>query len=325
MNRAIRLISAVAAFAAMLTPPLGATAQAFPDRPIKFYCPAAPGGSADAVTRAIADGMSKDFGVPVVVENKPGAGGVIATELVITAPADGSSITLVNSSHSTNPMLLKSMPYDTLKDTLALDYVGYIPLVLVTPPSSPYTSVQQVIAAAKAAPGTITFASGGVGSGGHLAGELLKYIAKVDLIHVPYQGNAPSLTSVLGAHNPLMFDTLANSLPHIQAGKLRVLAITAKKRSTLLPDVPTMIESGVPDFEVSAWIAIVGKAGTPPEVANKLNAAINKAINDPALRARPSMQGIEFVGGSIDDAQAFVRREMDIWGKVIKAAGISGG
>jgi hypothetical protein len=136
------------------------------------------------------------------------------------------------------PVLLKSLPYDTLKDTIALDYVGYIPLVLVTPPSSPYTSVQQVIAAAKAAPGTIAFASGGVGSGGHLAGELLKYIAQVDMIHVPYQGNAPSLTSVLGGHNPLMFDTLANSLPHIQAGKLRVLAITSLKRSPLLPNVP---------------------------------------------------------------------------------------
>jgi len=321
MHRAIRLtLAAASALAVSLT----AAAQAFPDHPVKFYCPAAPGGSADAVTRAIADSMSRDFGVPVVVENKPGAGGVVATEAVLKAPADGYTITLVNSSHSTNPVLLKSLPYDTLKDTIALDYVGYIPLVLVTPPSSPYTSVQQVIAAAKAAPGTIAFASGGVGSGGHLAGELLKYIAQVDMIHVPYQGNAPSLTSVLGGHNPLMFDTLANSLPHIQAGKLRVLAITSLKRSPLLPNVPTMVESGVPDFEISAWIAIVGKSGTPPDVVAKLNGAINKAINDPALRARPTMQGIEFVGGSVDDAQGFVRRELEKWTKVVKAAGISG-
>ena len=297
-------------------------ADTFPNHPIRMFVPAAPGGSADAVTRAVADHMAKDLGVPVVVENKAGAAGLIATETVVKAPADGYTLTLVNSSHATNPLFLKDLPYDTLRDTITVNYLGYVPLVLVTAPTSPYTSVQGVVAAARAKPGALQFASGGVGSGGHLAGELLKYDTGVDLVHVPFQGNAPALTAVLGGHVPLMFDTIANSLPHITSGKLRVLAISSAKRSPLLPDVPTMIESGVKDFDVSAWIAIVGKAGTPGDVVAKLNASMNKAINDPELRARPSMRGIEFVGGSPEQADAFTRSEIERWAKLVKATGM---
>jgi tripartite-type tricarboxylate transporter receptor subunit TctC len=297
-------------------------ADPFPGKPIKFLVPATPGGSADAVTRALADVMTKELGTTVVVENRPGAGGVVATEVIVKAPADGYAIELTNSSHMTNPLFLKEVPYDTLRDTMALSYVGYIPLVLVTPPDSPYRSLKDVIAAAKAKPGAVQFASGGVGSGGHLAGELLKYQAGVDMTHVPFQGNAPAVTSVLGGHVPLMFDTIANSLPNITAGKLRALALSAPKRSVLLPDVPTVAESGFPNFDVSASIIVIARAGTPSEAVAKLNAAMNKAINDPELRARPSMRGIEWVGGTPADADAYVKREMELWAKVVKETGI---
>ena len=299
-----------------------AAAQSFPDRPIRFLVPAAPGGTADAVGRALAEEMSRDLKVPVVVENKPGAGGVIATDIVVKAPADGYTVALVNSSHATNPVLLKELPYDTLKDTTTLSYTGYIPLVLITQPSNPINSVQELVAASKAKPKGLQFASGGIGSGGHLAVELLKYSAGIDLLHVPFQGNAPAVTAVLGGHVGYMFDTIANSRPNIEAGKLKVLAISSSQRSNLLPNVPTVAESGVKDFNVGAWIAIIARAGTPPGVLQKLNASLDKAVKSSELRARPAMQGIEFVGGSLQEADAFMRGEIDQWQKVSKAVGL---
>ena len=184
--------------------------------------------------------------------------------------------------------------------------------------------MQDLIAAAKAKPGQLQFASGGAGAGAHLSGELLKTTANVDVIHVPYKGNAPALTDVLGGQVTMMFDTITTSLPHVKSGKLRALAVTSPKRSPLAPDIPTMIEAGLPDFDISAWYVMFAPAGTPKDVIARLNAEVNKAIADPDVRRTLGEQGVEFTGGTPEDADRFVRGEIDRWGRIIKTKGMSG-
>ncbi|HVO89879.1 MAG TPA: tripartite tricarboxylate transporter substrate binding protein, partial [Casimicrobiaceae bacterium] len=286
--------------------------------------PVPPGGGVDILSRAIGQKMSQSMGVPVVVENKAGASAVIGTELLAKSPPDGYTIMMGYSAHATNPIFNTKLPYDTNKDFAAIAHVGYIPLILVVPPSFPANSVKELIALAKAKPGQLQFASGGAGAGAHLSGELLKATAGVDLIHVPYKGNAPALTDVLGGQVPMMFDTITTSLPHVKAGKLKALAVTSAKRSPLAPDVPTMIEAGLPDFEISAWYVMFAPAGTPRDVMQRLNAEINKAINDPELRRSLGEQGVEFTGGTPEQADAFVHNEIERWGRIIKTRGMSG-
>jgi tripartite-type tricarboxylate transporter receptor subunit TctC len=201
-------------------------------------------------------------------------------------------------------------------------WVGYIPLVLVVHPSVPVHSVKELIALAKAKPGQLQFASGGAGAGAHLSGELFRSLAGVDVTHVPYKGNAPALVDLLGGQVTMMFDTVNTAMPHVKAGKLRLLATTTAQRSSMAPDVPTMIESGLPGFEVSAWYAVLAPAKTPREVIARLNAEINKALADPEMKARFAAQGVEFVGGSPEQAEAFIRNEGARWQKIIKAAGM---
>jgi len=316
---AVRL--ACIAIASLASLPVHAT---YPDKPIKLIVPVPPGGGVDILSRAIGQKMSQSMGVPVVVENKAGASAVIGTELLAKSPPDGYTIMMGYSAHATNPIFNTKLPYDTNKDFAAIAHVGYIPLILVVPPSFPANSVKELIALAKAKPGQLQFASGGAGAGAHLSGELLKATAGVDLIHVPYKGNAPALTDVLGGQVPMMFDTITTSLPHVKAGKLKALAVTSAKRSPLAPDVPTMIEAGLPDFEISAWYVMFAPAGTPRDVMQRLNAEINKAINDPELRRSLGEQGVEFTGGTPEQADAFVHNEIERWGRIIKTRGMSG-
>ncbi|HZQ61772.1 MAG TPA: tripartite tricarboxylate transporter substrate-binding protein, partial [Casimicrobiaceae bacterium] len=203
-------------------------------------------------------------------------------------------------------------------------FVGYIPLILVTPADSPFKSVSDIIAQAKAKPGQIQYASGGAGAGAHLSAELLKYLAQIDLIHVPYKGNAPALNDVIGGHVPIMFDTITTALPHVKSGKLRALAVTSARRSPLAPDIPTMVEAGLPNFEVSAWYMMFGPKAMPPAVVQKLNAEINKVIQDPEIRTQLGNQGVDFVGGTPKEAEAFLASEVDRWAKVVKATGMRG-
>ena len=216
-----------------------------------------------------------------------------------------------------------SLPYDTNKDFAAIAHVGYIPLILVVNADSPYKSVQELVAAAKAKPGQLQFASGGAGAGAHLSGELLKNIAGVDIVHVPYKGNAPALNDVLGGQVTMMFDTITTALPHVKSGKLRALAVTSPTRSPLAPDVPTMIESGLPGFDISAWYVMFAPANVPKDVMQRLNAEVNKAIADPELRKSLGEQGVEFTGGTSADADKFVHGEIDRWAKIIKTRGMS--
>jgi tripartite-type tricarboxylate transporter receptor subunit TctC len=297
---------------------------AYPDKPIKLIVPVPPGGGVDLLSRAIGGKMSASMGVPVVIENRAGASAAIGTEMLAKSPPDGYTIMMGYSAHATNPIFSPKLPYDTTKDFAAIAHVGYIPLILVVNASLPVNSVKELIDMAKAKPGQLQFASGGAGAGAHLSGELLKVTAHVDVIHVPYKGNAPALTDLLGGQVTMMFDTITTALPHVKSGKLKALAVTSPKRSPLAPDVPTMIESGLPEFDISAWYVMFAPAGTPKDVLQRLNAEVNKAIADPDVRKTLGEQGVEFTGGTPEQAEAFVRGEVDRWGRIIKTRGMSG-
>ena len=303
----------------------GAWAQGdYPSRPIKLIVPVPPGGGVDLLSRAIGQRMAATMGTTAVVENKAGASAAIGTaELAKSAP-DGYTIMMAYSAHATNPIFNPKLSYDTEKDFASIIFVGYIPLILVTHPASGFDSVKSIIEAARAKPGMIAFASGGAGAGAHLSGELLKYLTKIDLIHVPYKGNAPALNDVLGGQVPFMFDTVTTALPHVKSGRLRALAVTSRKRSPLAPEVPTMIESGLPDFDISAWYMMLAPARTPPAIMQRLNAEINKAIQHPDVRDRLGKQGVDFVGGTPAEAETFLRSEITRWARVAKATGMKG-
>jgi tripartite-type tricarboxylate transporter receptor subunit TctC len=294
----------------------------YPAKPVKIIVPVPPGGGVDILARAIGQKLSEAFKVPFIPENKPGASAAVGTDLLAKSPPDGYTLMMAYTAHATNPFLNPNLPYDTEKDFAAVALVGYIPLVLVVNPAVPANSVTELIALAKAKPGQLSFASGGAGAGAHLSGELFRSLAGVDVTHVPYKGNAPALVDLLGGQVTMMFDTVNTAMPHVKTGKLKLLATTTARRSSMAPDVPTMIESGLPGFEVSAWYAVLAPAKTPREVIARLNAEINKALADPEMKARFAAQGVEFVGGTPEQADAFVRSESARWGKVIKATGM---
>jgi tripartite-type tricarboxylate transporter receptor subunit TctC len=304
----------------------GASAQAqeFPNRPIRLIVPVPAGGGVDLLSRTIGQKVATNMGITVLIENKAGASAAIGTAELAKSPPDGYTIMMAYSAHATNPIFNPNLTYDTEKDFASIVFVGYIPLILVTQPTSGIDSVQKLIEMARAKPGSIAYASGGAGAGAHLSGELLKYLAKIDLVHVPYKGNAPALNDVLGGQVPIMFDTITTALPHVKSGRLKALAVTSRKRSPLAPDVPTMIEAGLPDFEISAWYIMLAPRGTPPEIVKRLNAEINKAMQDPEVRDRLGSQGVDFVGGTPEEADKFLRSEIERWARVAKTTGMKG-
>jgi tripartite-type tricarboxylate transporter receptor subunit TctC len=298
-----------------------AQAQKYPSKPIKIIVPVPPGGGVDLLARSIGGKMAERLGVPVIVENRPGASAAIGTEALAKSPADGYTIMMGYTVHATNALFNPRLPYDTLKDFQPIAYVCYIPLVLVTPPALPANSVTELIALAKAKPGQLSYASGGAG-GAHLSGELFRLLAGVDVTHVPYKGNGPAITDLLGGQVSMLFDTITTSIAHIKAGKMKALAVTGRKRSSLLPELPTMIEAGLPDFEVVGWYMMLAPAGIPRDILGVLNAEVNFAIKDPAIGAKLASQGVEWVGGTPEQADAFLRAEMSRWGRIIKETGM---
>jgi len=296
--------------------------ESWPSKSIKIIAPVPPGGGVDILSRAIAQKLSVTFSNPVVVENKAGASAVVGTDFVAKSAPDGYTLLMGYSVLATNKYLVKSLPYDLEKDLTPVAYVGYIPLMLVTPPSFPPKTVTELITLLKANPDKYSYASGGAGAGAHLSAEMFKHITGTKLVHVPYKGNAPALADVLGGHLPIMFDTITTSLPHVRSGKLKALATTGPKRSPLAPELPTMIEAGVPGFEISAWYMIFAPKKTPTEILEKLNSAINKAITDPEMVKQMAAMGVSFVGGSIGQADQFLSSEITNWGSIIKAADI---
>ena len=301
-----------------------AFAQTFPTRAIKIVVPAAAGGPTHITAQLLAEKMQVSLGQPVIVEPKPGAGNNLGAEFVAKSAPDGYTLLLATTgTHAINQTLFKNLPFDPIKDFEPVSLVVRYPLLLVVSPDLPVNSVKELIDYAKKNPGKLNRASGGNGTSMHLSGELFVNQAGIVAPHVPYRGSAPALNDLMGNHVQLMFDSMITAMPLVEGGKLRALAVTGKTRSPQLPDVPTLAESGLPDYEATGWTGIVVPAKTPPEIVAKLNAAIVQALKSPELVQAFAKQAAEPVGSTPTEFADFIRKETDKWGKIIREAGIT--
>ena len=299
-----------------------AHAQPFPAKPIRLIVSYPPGGGADLMARLIAPRMSETLGQPVVVENKPGASGQIAAAEVARAPADGYTLLFDASNYAVTPWLFPNLPYEPAKAFKPVAVLALFPNILVVTQSFEARDVQQLVAMAKAKPGTIAFASSGNGSAQHLSGELFRQKTGVDMTHVPYKGGGPALNDVIGGQVPVFFGNMASTLPHVKGGRLRALAITGGKRSAALPDVPTMVEAGVPGYQVYEWNALFAPSGTPAPALAKIVEAAAKAMQSAEFRERVASLGGEVAAYGPVDAERFVREQTDLWGRVVRESRI---
>ncbi|MBR1177222.1 tripartite tricarboxylate transporter substrate binding protein [Bradyrhizobium sp. KB893862 SZCCT0404] len=302
---------------------LPALAQSFPTHQVTIISPYQAGGTSDIIARAIAQKLAQIWSQPVIVENRPGANGTIGIRAVTRAPADGHTLLAVASSALTvNPTVFANLGYDVGRDLAPITRTGQVTNVLVVHPSVPARTVSELIAVAKARPGTLSYASQGVGSNGHLNGELFKLRTGVDLLHVPYKGSAPAVTDLIGGQVQLMFDNLPSVLEQIRAGSLRALAVTSSRRSPLLPDVPTIAESGVPGFDTSAWFAFLAARDTPEALRAALEKAVVSALADADVQHRLSAAGVDIVGDGAAALAAKITQDTIVWKDVVEAAKI---
>lgn len=307
--------------AAMLTAAGAASAQSFPSKPVRILVPYPAGGGVDVLTRTLGEVVSKQWGQSVVVENRPGAGGVIASQAVVSSPADGYTLIMVASGHATNPLLYPKIPYDTFKDFTPISLLASSPNILLVRADSPFKTLADVIEAAKAKPGSLSFAHAGTGTSTHLAGELLKSLAKVDLNAIPYKGGAPAINDLLGGQIPMSFNNGPESVGQLQAGTLRALAVTTAERAPFLPDVPSMSEA-VPGYDTGVWWGLLGPSDMPPDVLAKLFRDFVAALNTEAVKERLGKLGALPIGSSPQQFQARIRADYEKWEPIIKAAGI---
>ena len=319
MNRFIRLT--LSFFLALAC--ASALAQGYPSKPIRFVVPYPPGGSVDIAARALGQKLTEAWGQPVVVDNRAGAGGNIGADLVAKSPADGYTLLMgAVATHAINPTLYAKIPYDPVKDFTPVALVVQVPNILVVNPAVAASTVKELIALARAKPGTLNFGSGSTGSTGHLAGELFNTMAGVKMVHIPYKGAAPAMADLLAGQVQLMFDNLANALPNVQAGKLRALAVTTLARSPAVPQLPTVAESGLPGFDLTTWFGVMVPAGTAPEIVAKLNAEIVRALAAKDMRERLEKMGAEVpTNNTPEHFAAFIRTEAAKYAKVVKDSG----
>jgi tripartite-type tricarboxylate transporter receptor subunit TctC len=296
-------------------------ADTYPSRPITLVLPFAAGSGTDTTTRLIAQQLSTALGQSVVIDNKAGANGMIAANAAARAAPDGYTLFVTtNTTHSANPSLLKSINYDPVKDFTPIARTGNLPFLLVVHPDVPAKSVQELIAHAKANPGKLTYASGN--STGIVAGATFARRAGIDILHVPYKSTPPAMNDVLGGRVSMIFIDVTSGLSHVQAKALRALAVTTKERSALLPDLPSMHEAGVPDFDITSWQGYFGPANLPPDIVNKLNAEIRKIIANPETKAKLATLGFDAFSGTPDELGSFVKEQLANWSRMIKDAGI---
>jgi tripartite-type tricarboxylate transporter receptor subunit TctC len=300
-----------------------AAAQGFPSRSIRIIVPFPPGGSADVLARTIADQLGKSMGQPVVVENKPGVGGIVGAETVASAPADGYTLLFANTNIAINPSLYKKLPYDTARAFAPVVLMVEVPNLLLVSAQVKANNVQELVALAKRQPGALNYASAGSGTFPHLAIEMFKMLSGAPLTHIPYKGAAPALNALLAGEVQVLSNDLVTATQYVKAGKIRALAITGATRSPLLPDVPTMAEAGVRGYEAVGWQGIMAPAGTPAAVIARLNTEINKALADPELRQSLSNQGLTVIGGSAQQFADFLRQDTARWASTVKASGAS--
>ena len=315
-----RMLALAAALAAV---PGAAHAQAWPSKPITYVVPFPPGGTTDILARIIGQKLGAALGTTIVVENKPGAGGNVGSEFVAKAAPDGYTImggTI--SSHAINVSLYPKLPYDPVTSFAPITLIGTNPNILVVNAASPFKSVQEITAELKAKPGSLSYASAGNGTSQHLSAELYKFMAGVDMVHIPYKGSGPAIQDVIGGQVPMMFDTSVVAGPHIESGRLRALAVTSSKRAAAFPNVPTMAESGVPGYDVVSWQAVFAPAGTPKPIVDRLYAEISRILKEPDTQERLAKLGLDPSGMPPAELAAFQKSEIEKWAKVIKAANI---
>jgi tripartite-type tricarboxylate transporter receptor subunit TctC len=296
--------------------------QVWPTRFVRIVVPFTPGGGVDTVGRVVGAKLSEMWGQQVIVENKPGAGGNIASEMVARSDPDGTTLYISAAGIAVNQFLFPSVNYDPVNDFAPVSLLCFFPNLLVVPPSSPFKSVGDLLAYARANPGKLNFGSPGHGSSPHMSGELFKYMAKVDITHVPYRGAAPALSDLMAGRVDVMFAVMASGLPLAQSGQLRALAVTTDKRMASAPDVPTIAETGVPGYDSSSWFAFFLPARTPPAIVKKVSADTATVLKDPAVVARLEQLGMVIVGSTPEEMGAYLKADIAKWGPVIKAAGI---
>ncbi len=317
----ILLLGGTAA-SAQTAPAAPADPDHYPSRTIRYVVPYPPGGFNDTLGRIVAQKLSEAWGVPVVVENRPGGGTLIGTESVAKAAPDGYTLLGVAFPFGANPSIYKNLPYDTVKDFTPLVFAGQTQNLLVIKPSLPINSVKELIDYAKKNPGKVSYGSTGIGSSNHLSMELFKSMAGIDLVHVPYKGSAPMVNDMLGGHIDIAFDNTPNVLPQVKGEKLRALGVSSKARSALAPNVPTVSEAGVPRYEVTVWFGIVGPSGMRPEIVQKLNAGMNAILGMDDVKKRFVDLGVDPVGGTPSQFADHIRAEIQKWAKVVKDANI---
>ncbi|RZS84945.1 tripartite tricarboxylate transporter substrate binding protein [Pigmentiphaga kullae] len=322
MTMRIQRALAVLAGAAGLALPALAHAQNFPSQPVRLVVPFPPGGTTDILARQLAAELQKNWGQPVVVENRAGASGTIFSEQLAAMPPDGYTLMLTATHHVINPGLYKNLRYNTRTDFTPIAQVAAVPNVLVVNHAFPARTVQELIAYARQHPGKVDFGSAGTGGANHLSGELFKSMTGIQMTHIPYKGAAPALNDLLGGQIPVMFDSVPGVLQHIKSGRLRALGVTSLKRSPALPDVPTLDEAGVKGFEATAWFGLYGPGRMSPELANRLSADVRKALSSPTVRKEFAAQGAEPGTMTQPEFAAFVDAELNKWSKVITDANI---
>ena len=297
-----------------------ATAADYPTKPVRLVVVYPPGGGIDLLARAMGQQMAESWGQPIVVDNRPGAGTTIGAAVVAKAPPDGYTLLMTDVSFAITPGLYSTLPYDAQKSFAPISLVNLVTDVLVVHPALPATTVKELVAYAKANPGKVLYASAGNGTLNHLAPEMLKAMAGIDLVHVPFKGAVAALTDVMSGRQQVYIGALVSTVPQIKAGRVRAIAITGKQRSALLPDLPTVAESGLPDYDVSAWYGILAPAGTPRPLIQAVHLQVTKALQSPGVRQQLVEQGSEAVGSTPEQFGAFIASEIKKWGAAVKAA-----
>jgi tripartite-type tricarboxylate transporter receptor subunit TctC len=313
------LVSILCIVFAVATP--SAAQPGYPAKTIRLIVPFPPGGGNDIIARLLAPRLAEGLGQPVIVDNRGGAGSTLGTDLAAKAPPDGHTLLITNIALAVNATLYPKLPYDTLRDLAAVGQVGWQPNVLVVHPSMPAKSLRDLLALARARPGELIYGSGGVGSAGHLATELLRMTARVQMVHVPYKGLGPALTDLAGGHVLILISTVASAMPHVKSGRIRALAVTTLKRSAVLPQTPTMDEAGVKGYEFSTWYGLFVPAATPRAIIDRLSRENAKTLSAAEVKEQLASQGIDGSPTSPEAFGAYVRNEVAKWGKVVKESG----
>lgn len=294
----------------------------YPSKPIRMIVPSAPGSGPDIMARAIGQKLTESLGQPVVIDNRPGAGGIIGSEAAAKSPPDGYTLIMSNAgAHAVNASLYAKLPYDPVRDFAPVTLVAMAPNILIVHPALPVRSVKELIVLAKAKPGELTFGSGGNGSTAHLSGEMFKTMAGINIVHVPFKGSPAAVIGVISGQIAMAFPNIPPALPHVRSGKLKALAVTTAKRSAAVPETPTVAEAGLPGYEATAWFGVLAPAATPPQIIAKLSAAIVKSLRTREMQERLAAEGTEPVGNTPEQFALTVRNDIAKWAKVVKSSG----